>query len=205
MQTIDDILGSRTNIAILRHLSAIRGSLSGNEIAKRLGLRESSVRQALQRLVASGIVTRADIGNTAAYELDRDLESYRSVIEPLFRAETQLQDKLIGLLTQSIRRLKPKPRAVILFGSLARGARDFRDVDLLCIVSREQDREPLHETVASGFEMVRQRYNVPVSAVVATEAGLRTERLASVLAAARRDGILLFGVAPKLLGKIRGP
>src|SRR5262245_34233192 len=143
MQTIDDILGSRVNIAILRHLSAIRGGLSGNEIANRLGLRESSVRKALGRLVASGIVTRVDVGKSAAYEIDRDLEFYRSVIEPLFRAENQLQDKLIRLLLQEIGRLQPKPQAVILFGSVARGARDFRDVDLLCVVSKENDKEPL--------------------------------------------------------------
>src|SRR5262245_21859481 len=136
MQTHEDILGSRVNIAILRHLSAVRGGLSGNEIANRLRLRESSARQALRRLVDTGIVTRVDVGNSASYELDHELAFQESVIAPLFRAESRLHDDLIHSLVKSVRRLTPKPRAVILFGSLARGERDFRDVDLLCIVAK---------------------------------------------------------------------
>jgi hypothetical protein len=42
-----------------------------------------------------------------------------------------------------------------------------------------------------------------VSAVVVTEAELRSPRVASVMNAARRDGILLFGSPPGLLQNVQ--
>jgi predicted nucleotidyltransferase len=203
MQTLEEVLGSRVNIAILRHLDAISGSLSGNEIARRLGLRESSVRQSLQRLVAVGIVTRTDIGNTASYQLDRELVFQRSVLAPLFRAEARLTDDLLRDLIRTVRRFKPVPKAVFLFGSVARGARDFRDVDLLCVVSKGRDKELLQDVVSGAFEVVRRRYKVPISAIIAVEAELGSARLASIVDAIRREGALIWGAPPPLLREAR--
>ena len=204
MQTIEDVLGSRTNVAVLRYLTAIRGSLSGNEIAKRLRLQQSSVRQALGRLVESGVVTRMDLGRSAAYELDQRLAFVRALLIPLFREEARLRDKLIDALARGSGKLEPKPRAVILFGSLARGARDFRDVDLLCIVAKERDKSLLHDAIATGFDQIRREYKVPVSALVAAEAELKSIKLESTVMEARRDGLLLFGTAPAELRSVRG-
>jgi predicted nucleotidyltransferase len=203
MQTLEEVLGSRVNIAILRHLDAINGSLSGNEIAKRLGLRESSARQALQRLVATGVVTRTDIGNTASYQLDRELAFQRSVLAPLFRAEARLPDHLVRDLIRTVRRLNPAPKAVFVFGSLARGARDFRDVDLLCVVSKGRDEEPLRDAVAGGFGVIQRRYKVPVNAIIAAEAELDSSRLASIVDAIRRDGTLIWGAPSPALREVR--
>ncbi len=201
MHTIEDVLGSRVNVAVLRYLTAIRGSLSGNEIAKRLGLQQSSVRQALERLVAAGVVTRTDLGRSAAYELDQRLVFVRTLLVPLFRDEARLRDRLIDALVRGSGKLAPKPRAVVLFGSLARGARNFRDVDLLCIVAKEHDKSLLHDAIANGFDQIRREYKVPVSALVATEAELKSPKLESVLTETRRDGLLLFGNTP---GELRG-
>ena len=100
MQTLEDVLGSRINIAVLRYLTAIRGSLSGNEIAKRLRLQQSSVRLALERLVETGVVTRTDVGRSAGYELDQRLAFVRALLIPLFREETQLRGKLMSALAR---------------------------------------------------------------------------------------------------------
>ncbi len=204
MQTIEDVLGSRTNVAVLRYLTAIRGSLSGNEIAKRLRLQQSSVRQALERLVEAGVVTRMDLGRSAAYALDQRLAFVRALLIPLFREEARLRDKLIDALARGSGKLEPKPRTVILFGSLARGTRDFRDVDLLCIVAKGHDKSLLHDAIADGFDQIRREYKVPVSALVATQTELKSPQLESTLVEARRDGLLLFGTAPAELRGVRG-
>jgi DNA-binding IclR family transcriptional regulator len=78
-----------------RYSAAIRGGLSGNEIATRLGLQQSSARQALEHLVAARVVTRTDVGRSAAYELDRELAFANVVLVPLFQSEARLRDDLI--------------------------------------------------------------------------------------------------------------
>lgn len=113
MQTLEDVLGSRVNLAVLRYLSAVSGGQSGNEIAKRLGLQQSSVRLALERLVEAGVVIRNDIGRSAAYKVDQRLAFVRTVLVPLFRAEAKLRDRLLSSIARDSRRLKPKPHAVV--------------------------------------------------------------------------------------------
>jgi predicted nucleotidyltransferase len=203
MQTLEDVLGSRINIAVLRYLTAISGSLSGNEIAKRLRLQQSSVRLALERLVKTGVVTRTDVGRSAGYEIDQRLAFVRTLLIPLFRDESQLRDRLIGVLVRGSDKLGPQPSAVVLFGSLARGVRDFRDIDLLCVVAKDRDKSLLHDAIAGAYNQVQREFKVPVSAVVATDAELGSPKLESVVEEARRDGLLLFGTAPRQLRTIR--
>ena len=193
MPILEDVLGSRINIQILRYLTAIRGGLSGNEIATRLGLQQSSVRQALERLVAARVITRRDVGRSAAYELDRDLAFSNIVLEPLFQSEARLRDDLIDALSRACGELGNALSSVVLFGSLARADRDFRDVDLLLVASKAKHKARLHDDIAERFEPVLRHYGVPVSAVVVTEAELRSPKFASVIDAVRREGIVLAG------------
>lgn len=203
MPVLEDVLGSRVNIQILRYLVAIRGGLSGNEIATRLGLQQSSARQALERLVAARIVMRTDVGRSAAYELDRELALSNVVLAPLFQSETRLRNDLIEALAHECGTLGSKLETVVLFGSLARNDRDFRDADLLFVVPKKKDKAHLHDRIAEQFESVRRRFATPVSAVVVTEADLRSPRFASVVDAVRQDGILLFGSTHGLLQNVR--
>lgn len=201
MQTLEDTLSSRVNIAVLRYLTGVSGSLSGNEIAKRLQLQQSSVRLALERLVETGVVTRMDIGRSAAYELDHRLAFVRGLLVPLFRDEAGLRDRLLKGLVRGSNKLDPKPMAVVLFGSLARGRRDFRDIDLLCIATQERYKPLLHDAVAGAFSHIQHDFKAPVSAVIATEAELKSLRLESIVKEARREGLLLSGTVP---GDLRG-
>ena len=161
------------------------------------------MRIALERLVETGVVTRADIGRSAGYEVDQRLAFVRTLLIPLFRDETELHDRLIGALVRGSEKLGPQPSAVVLFGSSARGARDFRDIDLLCIVVKDRDKSLLHDAIAGAYSQVQREFKVPVSAVVATDAELGSPKLESVVEEARQDGLLLFGTAPRQLRTIR--
>lgn len=99
--------------------------------------------------------------------------------------------------------MAPQPSAMVLFGSLARGVRDFRDVDLLCVVAKDRNKSLLHDAIAGAYNQVQREFKVPVSAVVATEAELGSPKLEAVVEEARRDGLLLFGTAPRQLRTIR--
>lgn len=203
MPVLEDILGSRINIAILRFLTAVHGGLSGNEIAKRLGLRQSSARQALERLVQAGVISRNDVGRSAVYALDRQLAFQSSVLVPLFDAELQQRRNVIRELVAGCRKLSPPPLAVILFGSLARAERSFRDIDLLCVVARASEKPALRDSVAQVFERLVRRYKIPISPIVVTSRQLRSPGLASLKREVRRDGMLLHGEVPSILKGIK--
>jgi hypothetical protein len=64
---------------------------------------------------------------------------------------------------------------------------------MLFVVSKKKEKAQLHDRIAGRFESVRRRFAMPVSAVVVTEAELHSAKLAPVVDAVRRDGILLFG------------
>lgn len=196
MQTLENVLGTRVNVAVLRYLSAVNSALSGNEIARRLGLQQSSVRLALERLVESGVITRNDIGRSAAYQLDQRLVFVQTVLLPLFQAEAELRELLLNAIARGCAKFKPKPQAVVVFGSAARGARDFRDVDLLCIATKDGDKALIHDGVADVFGQFQSEFKVPISVLVATSRELRATKLEAVAREARRDGVLVFGTAP---------
>lgn len=204
MQTLENVLGTRVNLAVLRYLSVVNSALSGNEIARRLGLQQSSVRLALERLVEAGVVTRNDVGRSAAYQLDQRLVFVRTVLLPLFRAEAALRERLLSAIARGCAKLKPRPQSVVVFGSAARGARDFRDVDLLCIAAREGDKVLVHDSVAGAFDHFQRDFKVPISVVVATSRELRTRKLDAVTREARRDGMVVFGTAPAELSRVAG-
>ena len=86
MLPLEDVFGDRLNMSVLRQLSQILGGVSGNGLARRLGLQQSAVRKALERLVERGVVTRTDVGRTAAYAVDDRREVVRRVVLPAFRA-----------------------------------------------------------------------------------------------------------------------
>jgi hypothetical protein len=108
------------------------------------GLQQSSARQALERLVAARVVTRIDVGRSAAYELDRELAFSNIVLAHLFQSENRLRDDLIEALAHACGELGSELMSVILFGSLVRGERDFRDADLLFIVPNKKETAQLH-------------------------------------------------------------
>jgi len=125
------------------------------------------------------------------------------VLVPLFQSEDRLREELIEALAHTCGELGDELDSVVLFGSLARADRDFRDADLLFAVSKKKDKAQLHDSIAEHFEPVRRRFGVPVSAVVVTEPELHSPKLASVTDAARHDGLVLFGTPPGLLGTVR--
>ena len=112
------------------------------------------------------------------------------------RLEPQLHERLLGAIARGCGRLRPRPLAVVVFGSVARGARNFRDVDLLCVAARERDKNLIHDAVASAFGQVQREFKVPVSAVVASSTELSAPKLEAVTREAHRDGVLVFGTAP---------
>lgn len=193
MVPIEDVLGERANITVLRLLTMVGGSLSGNEIARRVGIQQSTARKALERLVARGIVTRTDIGRAAAYDLNSRLELVKVLIFPLFRAEAELRAKLWADLVRVVSRLDPSPLAAIVYGSVARGERAPRDLDLLLVTKSDSHEERLRESLLEATEEFATHYQLDISPLFMTRSEVRDRAQEGILKSVVKEGILLFG------------
>jgi predicted nucleotidyltransferase/DNA-binding HxlR family transcriptional regulator len=211
MPTLESILGDRLNITLLRWLSNVRRPMSGNAIARQLGIPQTSARQALERLVATGVVTRTDIGRAAAYALNEDLSVVRRVVVPLFRREEDLRASLLGELVDSIQDLtraasstsSGPARFVALYGSLARGERDYRDIDLLVVSASRDLHSFLRDYLTDVGERIERRYGVPLRPIIVAEAEVTTARVRALVAEVRAHGLGLGGEPPKALVGVR--
>jgi DNA-binding Lrp family transcriptional regulator len=190
---------------VLRLLAQVAAGMSGNGVARRLGLQQSAARKALERLVARGVVTRIDVGRTAAYALDGRRAVVRRVVLPAFRAEAALGARLRRALQRVALALVPRPAAVVLYGSVARGSVAPGDVDLLVVLARPEDEEPVRAALLDAVRPIEVRYQLAVHPVVLTVAALAERADDPLITAVAAEGLLLAGRATGPLRRVRKP
>jgi predicted nucleotidyltransferase len=203
MLPLEELFGERLSVTVLRLLAQVEGGMSGNAIARRLALQQSAVRKALERLVARGVVTRVDVGRSASYALDTRREVVRRLVLPVFHVEAALGERLREALRRAAEQLRPAPAAVVLYGSVARGARAPGDVDLLVIVHRDEDEEPIRSALLDGVRGVETRFQVAVNPVVLTIAELEARAADPLITTIAADGVLLAGRPVGPLRRVR--
>ncbi len=203
MLPLEEVFGDRLNVTVLRLLSQLAGGLSGNALARRLGLQQSAVRKALERLVARGLVTRTDVGRAAVYALDARREIVRRVVLPVFAAEARLGERLRRALQRRALALRPAPAAVVLYGSVARGAAAPGDVDLLVVLADATDEEPVRAALLEATRAVARRYHVAVPRLVLTVGERRARADDPLITAIAAEGLLLSGRVGGPLRQVR--
>ena len=203
MLPLEDVFGDRLNVTVLRLLAQVAGGMSGNGVARRLDVHQSAARKALERLVARGVVTRTDVGRTAAYALDGRREVVRRVVLPAFRAEARLAERLRRALQRAAAALRPRPSAVVLYGSVARAAAAPRDVDLLVVLARDEDEEPVRAALLDAVRPIELRFQLAVQPLVLSRADLHERAAEPLIAAVAAEGVLLSGRAPRPLHRVR--
>ena len=111
-------------------LERIRRPVTGRELAVRVGASQEGVRVIVRELESQGIVRITAAGRSRLIELNRE-----HLVYPLVNALSSLKPQLYERMRQHCGRWsRPKPVAVIVFGSLARGdASATSDIDLLVV------------------------------------------------------------------------
>lgn len=116
---------------VLEELMRTPKPVSGRQLALQLvdRLGKSRVFEVLQELVEQGLAAREILGSSHLYSINSKHLCY-----PLLRSLTQPRELLISQITRQLNRFSPKPEAVVLFGSVAKGtAKPGSDIDLLVI------------------------------------------------------------------------
>ena len=164
---IEDILGNKVKIGILRLLYRTRGMYSGREIARLVGFSPSHTISNLKELESAGLVLRQRAGGTDLYQLNEKSSAANGVLKPIYDWETGLPAELAGMYVE---RLGDAVVTVRLFGSVARGdEKPGSDVDILLTVTDGADLQRTEDAVGEIDLAAGQRIGRPVSTIVVTE------------------------------------
>jgi len=158
---LDDILSSRSKVAVLRVLSDTSAPLNGREIARRAGVVPGHMYRVLRDLVSSGVVLSRDQGRAITYELTNPRSAVTRRLRELFAVEARRRREVVGGLLKAV----PEIRSIILFGSEARGdASSGSDTDFLIVMDRKTKR--LDERVSNACMQLAAEHQLSLSWLV---------------------------------------
>lgn len=148
---IENILGSRTKVKILRVLTEVRTAYALKDLSKEIALSPSITHQAAEELAEEAVLIRIK-GNKKERLYRFNAEgAFASALFELFKIEKTRQRKDViflniwNVLENTITKNEKKIDTAILFGSQARGEATLRsDVDLL-IIPRGKNSALIHK------------------------------------------------------------
>lgn len=129
---------------VLEVLARSEKPMTGRQV-HRVSRRGSAagVAKVLERLVATGLVHKQEVGTSALYGINRLHLAWPAVVTLV-----ALRSTLIERLTDAIDRLDPPPLKAVLFGSVARGdGNETSDIDLL-LVSHDDLEDSWSDTMS---------------------------------------------------------
>ncbi|HDP69596.1 MAG TPA: hypothetical protein ENN38_02165 [Actinobacteria bacterium] len=165
---LEEILGKKSDIAILRVLVEKDLELTGRQIAQLTGLNHRTCQLSLKNLVTQGIVSLRKIGKSNLFKLKRENVLVKNGILPLFEAEHQLLSTVQFLISDKLG--TKKILSLILFGSVALGQeKPDSDLDVCVIVADEeskvfveQEEDLLSQTIIKLFGNSLALYSLTV-------------------------------------------
>jgi DNA-binding transcriptional ArsR family regulator len=192
---LDDLLGSRAKVRILRFLATSPGEYSGREIARRIGMGETPTSRALKSLADTLVVVYRSDGHTHRYRLNRGYALVRETLLPLFEAEARQLDRAVEFLLEG---LEDKIQCILVYGSAARSDQGWAsDLDLLVIVPSDDEVPQTQAVMDERDAAFLEQYGVASPQVFS--AGDTAQRLRSeeawILEAVRR-GRVVWGELP---------
>ena len=165
--TIEEILGSKIKIGILRLLYRTRSMYSGREISRLVGFSPSHTIASLRELEMSGLVLRQRVGRTDLYQLNEKNSAVNGVLKPVYDWESGLLGELATMYAE---RLGNNVVSIRLFGSVARDNQEpGSDIDLVLTVADGVDMQEIEEAITAIDLDAGQKFGCPVSTIVVTE------------------------------------
>jgi predicted nucleotidyltransferase len=189
---IEDILGTRSRVAVLRVLVNVEVPLSVRQIARQAGISHVSALEALDALSSFGIAGWSIAGRSRIHWLDRRNLITRDVVLPVFEAEGKSNETLLAALRSFV---PENVYSAVLFGSYARGdMRPGSDIDVLLVGVDQAAADAAVESMDAANSAMMATFGAPVSAMGYTLERVRALRGAgSFIDDVFRDGVVLRG------------
>lgn len=123
---LDNILGSKGHVRILRQLSETDNPMSHSELLDRTSLSRQGVYDVVRRLVETGILKYVGSGKQQQVKLRQEYP-LTDFIRHLFNTEKKRFEDLIQRLKEEIKNLYTKPKSAWIFGKVAIGSDEYGD------------------------------------------------------------------------------
>jgi predicted nucleotidyltransferase/DNA-binding HxlR family transcriptional regulator len=163
-EPLDDILGNRTQIKLLRLLSRTRSAHTGRELARLIDLSHNSTRYALDELERNGLIVKQQAGRSNLYSLDEDNIIFTEILSPAFKLEEDLLGEVARIFSD---KLGEDLVATILFGSVAKGEEHPNsDIDLVLVFGDEVNPADREDEVAEASLQVAKLFGNQVSTIL---------------------------------------
>lgn len=196
---LDDLLGQKSKVRILRYLANSGLELNGRQIAHEIGMSPWVCHQALGALRDQGILLMRNVGNTHLYRLNREHYMVQELLLPLFQKERALLETVITEITDG---LPASVLSLILYGSVARSEEQpFSDIDVLAVTATEEDTAVVEQFFLQKNASLVPRFGNTVAALVVSVEGLRS-RVAEgepLMAEILQTGRAVYGIHPARL------
>ena len=192
---LEDILGSRSKIRILRFLFAdTRDEFAMEDIARGAGLSFGTVHPALAQLTDARILTVKKLGRSRIFRLNTSNRLYEQ-IRTLFKEESEGLRKLAFKFT--VMSNKKGLKTVILFGSVAKEsyAAEAGDVDLLFVCETDNDLECINKETSELSQQFLEQYDVVISPLCLSAGDVqeRMDRSDGLILKVISEGKLMYG------------
>lgn len=194
--SVEEILGTRSRVAVLRVLWGARSPLNTSQIAARAHLTHPAATSAVELFAAAGIVRSSSAGRANVHLIERSNVYVQSYIEPLFSAEQALPELLIQELKSVF---ENRAQSVILFGSYARSAQEVTsDVDIALVATDARSKSDLDDMLHAYGAQFRERWGASLSPVTyeAREANALWRAAPAFWQSLNDDGVVILGRAP---------
>jgi len=164
METAQEILGSKSSVAVLRVLVGVEVPLSISRIAHFSGLTRPAVRTVLDRLERLGIVCVTRAGNAMQYYLEDENLYVNQIIKPLF----DLEDNLVHMIETDLEyELGSRAISVVLFGSFSRGDQNQEsDVDVIAVAKDSLTKQKLEDFLLDYETRFYRKFGHPLNVIV---------------------------------------
>lgn len=187
---LENILGSRSKIAILRMLSANpKREYTIEEISRAVQISLGTVFPALRCLIETRTILSRKIGRSTIYVINEQHTLFDE-IKSLFWKESNVPIIVAKKFTSIL--VKQNIKNVILFGSGARGEfKEHSDIDILIIYCKVK---PV-DAVEGAVNATSKKYDASIIPIFLSvnEVKVRLEQLDNFIIAALSEGKILYG------------
>jgi len=189
---LNNILGYRANLRVLRALTDAKAPLSISSIAERTGLTIPGVHKVVERLLAVGIAQYTG-GGKSQNLMFREEHLMSKAIMKLFAEEKEYFESLNRELRNLFYEVELKPDSAWISGKVTDGVDEYGDPIMIFILAglRDIDNLTKHYRRSLLHHSIEQRYDVSIEIHGVTQADIEFNQNLDT-----KNVILLWGVDP---------